>query len=339
MRALFLTVLLAPLLAFGGDRLRGNLRCGGGCLEGAFIAQRDTGPDTICANGIWSIEHHYQFVSAVDSSGPYAITTNDIDTFDNDTSLTASFWLQDDHSTNPNGYIIEHNGASSAYGKLRIFTTTGRIRVSLPAEITGQYTNIRQWDWTRTKGQFYHFLVVFDGSQTGDANRLRLWQDGVELTGTQVTGSVPSLITIAANNDNGDPWTIGSRHNGGTNATFTLENVGVDEVALFEGVLAESDAQSIFAAGRTQSLIDQSYTPAHYWRFDGALSTFPTITDEGTAGVLEDMTATRPVNGVFDIDEDTCDDGGTAAGDGCDATCNVEAGYSCSGSPSTCVLE
>ena len=34
---------------------------------------------------------------------------------------------------------------------------------------------------------------------------------------------------------------------------------------------------------------------------------------------------------------ESCDDGGTAAGDGCDPTCNFEPGYVCTGSPSVCV--
>jgi uncharacterized delta-60 repeat protein len=40
-------------------------------------------------------------------------------------------------------------------------------------------------------------------------------------------------------------------------------------------------------------------------------------------------------NGVVEPGE-TCDDGGTAAGDGCDGACGVEAGFACAGAPSTC---
>jgi cysteine-rich repeat protein len=36
------------------------------------------------------------------------------------------------------------------------------------------------------------------------------------------------------------------------------------------------------------------------------------------------------------VGAETCDDGNTADGDGCNATCDVETGYTCSGSPSTC---
>jgi cysteine-rich repeat protein len=40
-------------------------------------------------------------------------------------------------------------------------------------------------------------------------------------------------------------------------------------------------------------------------------------------------------NGVVETGE-TCDDGNTAAADGCSATCQVEATYTCSGEPSSC---
>lgn len=40
-------------------------------------------------------------------------------------------------------------------------------------------------------------------------------------------------------------------------------------------------------------------------------------------------------NGVLD-DGELCDDGNTRAGDGCGASCSVEAGWTCSGQPSVC---
>lgn len=33
---------------------------------------------------------------------------------------------------------------------------------------------------------------------------------------------------------------------------------------------------------------------------------------------------------------ETCDDGNTATGDGCDNTCTIETGYECAGAPSSC---
>ncbi len=43
-------------------------------------------------------------------------------------------------------------------------------------------------------------------------------------------------------------------------------------------------------------------------------------------------------NETLDAGE-TCDDGGTSAGDGCDASCQVEACYECTGESSTCILD
>lgn len=37
-----------------------------------------------------------------------------------------------------------------------------------------------------------------------------------------------------------------------------------------------------------------------------------------------------------DAGAETCDDGGTVAGDGCSAACAIEAGYTCAGAPSAC---
>src|SRR6185503_4188092 len=43
-----------------------------------------------------------------------------------------------------------------------------------------------------------------------------------------------------------------------------------------------------------------------------------------------------PVCGDGEVIGEVCDDGNTDAGDGCSATCTVEAGWTCSGSPSVC---
>src|SRR5262249_46755858 len=42
-------------------------------------------------------------------------------------------------------------------------------------------------------------------------------------------------------------------------------------------------------------------------------------------------------DGIIDKNHETCDDGNRTNNDGCNQACQVEAGYSCSGQPSTCV--
>jgi len=39
---------------------------------------------------------------------------------------------------------------------------------------------------------------------------------------------------------------------------------------------------------------------------------------------------------IFTGNGEECDDGDTASGDGCSATCQIESGWSCTGEPSDC---
>lgn len=68
-------------------------------------------------------------------------------------------------------------------------------------------------------------------------------------------------------------------------------------------------------------------------------STCDSPTGDAFSGEVEDHQLHVGVCGDGFLDTfDLCDDGGTAAGDGCSATCTVEAGFACSGNPSVCLL-
>ncbi len=57
-----------------------------------------------------------------------------------------------------------------------------------------------------------------------------------------------------------------------------------------------------------------------------------------TVTVIRDLLGAVCGNGSIDSGEQ-CDDGGTASADGCSATCRIESGYVCSGTPSTCMCQ
>lgn len=59
---------------------------------------------------------------------------------------------------------------------------------------------------------------------------------------------------------------------------------------------------------------------------------------DAAAGVFDLSVTYAPIcgNGTLDGAE-ACDDGNSASGDGCSSSCTIETGYSCSGTPSTCV--
>ncbi|HKZ49973.1 MAG TPA: DUF4215 domain-containing protein, partial [Candidatus Nanoarchaeia archaeon] len=76
----------------------------------------------------------------------------------------------------------------------------------------------------------------------------------------------------------------------------------IDEVEVFNRVLSATEISNIFNAG-----------------IDGKC--------KGVVAVCG--------NGAPEAPE-TCDDGGTASGDGCSSTCTIESGYTCTGTPSVC---
>src|SRR4051812_32052904 len=72
------------------------------------------------------------------------------------------------------------------------------------------------------------------------------------------------------------------------------------------------------------SEVDRSHIPG-----SGGGSTTSTTTQSSTPTM--DVCGDGVVRGA-----EQCDDGNTAAGDGCDASCQPEAGWTCDHSPSTC---
>ena len=95
---------------------------------------------------------------------------------------------------------------------------------------------------------------------------------------------------------------------------------------------ATSDGCADLHASGTAERLNYNWLPAgtYYLVVDGFLAsshgayTFTVRGGGGTCG-----------NGVLDQNE-RCDDGNNAAGDGCSATCTVEATYTCTGAPSVC---
>jgi cysteine-rich repeat protein len=63
------------------------------------------------------------------------------------------------------------------------------------------------------------------------------------------------------------------------------------------------------------------------------------VCDSGVCNPTNDTCADANVCGNGHLDEgELCDDGDTTAGDGCGATCTIEAGYGCTGNPSVCAV-
>lgn len=183
-------------------------------------------------------------------------------------SFTISTWLKFDNVVGTKRLIGKRHNNSS-YISLNF---DGNILVP---GINGAYglTNV-----TFTGGTWYHLAMVFDGTLTGNINRLKLYVDGVQKT-LSFGGTIPSVTYNFALN----PATFYL----GTDGFSTPNYYGglMDEVGIFN--TAEPIANLWDGSGKPTDLT--GLNPIAWYR-NGDGDTYPTITDHGSGGNNGTMT-------------------------------------------------
>lgn len=125
------------------------------------------------------------------------IDWGDIAALDSLTKLTVSFWCYPDASgdawfawvtkygTGQNGWTLQRRDST------RDILFEFDNGVDSWGAVDTDFWNDLTWN---------HFHVMYDGSQSGDANRLRFWHDGTEKTLTYFgAGSIPASLPNASN--------------------------------------------------------------------------------------------------------------------------------------------
>ena len=91
-------------------------------------------------------------------------------------------------------------------------------------------------------GTWYHLVAVFDGTATGNANRLKIYLNGAQKTFDSFSGTVPSTIPYG----NHPTW-IGRPSYGSTyQKNF---NGKIDEVSIWNRVLSDSEISALYNSG------------------------------------------------------------------------------------------
>ena len=111
---------------------------------------------------------------------------------------------------------------------LQSYSTTGSMGISVATGYAYSTTHL-------TLGVWYHLAIVYDGTQTGDSARLKLYIDGVQDSLNFLSvGNVPAVSPSATN----ARFTIGAEYNGTTpitGSTFVLVpfDGAVDELRIW----------------------------------------------------------------------------------------------------------
>ena len=119
-----------------------------------------------------------------------------------------------------------------------------------------------------------HYVVTYDGSRTGSGLGLTLYKDGTKLTNVQRSGNFNS-----GTGQSTADFEIGARSNGSARYFDGL----IDEVAIFNSELSQSDVTAIYNGGTPNDI--SALNPLSWWRMgDNNGGTGITVTDEGSGG-------------------------------------------------------
>ena len=103
----------------------------------------------------------------------------------------------------------------------------------------------------------------------------------------------------------------------------------------FTGITFTTDQQNRLGAIFPGGVCDWTQPGVGQAPSDGG-STFAAGPGGQPLGPEPESESVPPICGDGVVSGETCDDGNTTSGDGCSATCTVEPGFTCSGSPSVC---
>ncbi len=138
-----------------------------------------------------------------------------------------------------------------------------------------------------------YYTMVFDGTETGNANRLKLYINGVQQTLT-FTGTIPTTTPTAATNRIGmEP------HN-----SFSM-NGEIDEVRIYNTALSNAEINALFATSPRQKVnVSQIKTNTTldngllgFWTFDGNDMTSSSALDRSGYGNTATAVSTAPTIG------------------------------------------
>lgn len=136
----------------------------------------------------------------------------------------------------------------------------------------------------QTVGKWVHVVLVYDGSQSSDATRLKMFVDGVQQT-LSFGGAIPASITTSGSLKIGDVGALDRKWNG-----------SIDDVRIYNRALTAGEVKQLYGVGATKfnSQTEKSGTSlasglVGHWTFDGKYLSTTTATDasgQGNNGTL-----------------------------------------------------
>lgn len=198
------------------------------------------------------------------------IDLGDVSTMEGQSALTISTWINPTTLANYDGIVSKYASATSDttlnLGGTGVGTTSSLVATIRNGSDTYGYTATGKI----VTGVWTHCILVFDGTQTGNSNRLKVYINGVSEALTFV-GTIPATTVANAQN----------LRIGRTGSASDYFDGKIDEVRVYNRALSAEEVAQLY---RVNSPTGVDTNLKGYWTFDGTDTTSTTATDRSGAG-------------------------------------------------------
>lgn len=257
---------------------------GAGSKVNDMSGNRNSG---ILSNTSW-VSGKFSNALSFNGSSSYVDAGSRINT-SNITEMTISAWVYNNAAAANKAIAGWWNGTNGIFIQSETTATDGLVFVAGGGSSFGtvNYTTVNRWT---------HVVLVYDGSLTGDSNRLKGYVDGVQKTLSFAGGVVPASIS-----------TSGNLMIGNANTLTRYWNGKIDETKIYNRALSETEVQQLYKQNATQVNSSKNDFLTNglvgLWSFDGrdinwGSNTAYDRSGQGNDGTLTGMsTSSSPING------------------------------------------
>ncbi len=187
------------------------------------------------------------------SSTSYVFFDTDSNTFSFTTNFSINLWVNPSASTSDKFIASNAIDPSHQSWGIKAFTSDGGASSHVQVYIDSITTNYLQSSSNLSSGSWSMISVVYDGTQTGNANRLKLYFNGVQDVGVSYFSTIPASISLYGSGGTRQRMVIGGQWTliGGPVKNNFLGKL--DEAVFFTNSLAATNISFLYNGGAPTS--------------------------------------------------------------------------------------
>ena len=174
------------------------------------------------------------------------------------TNFSVSGWFYFD-STVTNKALFSYGGATNTQYSFAVQTLLNKIAFYFAYFLNDAGARYVYSTETLSTSTWYHIVVTYDGAETGNTNRAKIYENGANVT-TTGTRTINSTTTASTGSFNIGRWDI---------STGRFLDGKADEVAVFDYTLDADQILEIYNAtstGKTADLSSMATPPVAWYR-------------------------------------------------------------------------